>query len=362
MRLMKFSFCPLLPALLCLLILSCGKEREEETGILKLRFSNSVLLPPKSLETEIPDTNDFILKVFSADGKEVYSGKYGYAPESIEVPAGNCYISIRSAEDFRPGFSCPLFGDDKCVAVSPGGIVNAVLECSQLNSGVRLNVSPGFLSAYPDGVLFLKSGTESLMYAYLETRTAYFMSGVVALSLVRTGSESVLMTRVLEKGEMLTINVIVPDNDDGDVCKGLSVRLDTSRLWTSADCFPGEDGRRGTEPLNAFSVAEARANTGLEEVWVRGYIVGADLTSASEGISFTPPFKSSSHIAIASRASASSKSSCIGVALPSGEIRDALNLVSSPSNLGRQVYLKGDIVESYYGICGMKNIRDFQLK
>ncbi|MDD6623554.1 MAG: DUF6359 domain-containing protein [Bacteroides sp.] len=43
-------------------------------------------------------------------------------------------------------------------------------------------------------------------------------------------------------------------------------------------------------------------------------------------------------------------------------VRDALNLVSSPENLGRQVFLKGDLVESYYGICGLKNVREFEFK
>ena len=154
--------------------------------MLRLKFSGWVSQPPKSLEGELPDTNDFILNVCSADGKVIYSGKYGLAPETLEVPSGNCSVSIRSSETFRPGFSCPLFGDDKCVSVPAGGTVDAVLECRQLNAGVRLNVSPGFLPEYPDGVLFLRDGSESLMYAYLESRTAYFMPGGILLWNLRT--------------------------------------------------------------------------------------------------------------------------------------------------------------------------------
>ncbi|MGN0188098.1 MAG: DUF6359 domain-containing protein [Candidatus Cryptobacteroides sp.] len=363
---MSFSFGRgLFPALcitvaMCLSLSSCGKA--EGTGILRLKFSGWISQPPKSLEAELPDTNDFILKVSSADGAVIYSGKYGYAPESLEVPAGNCYVSIRSAEEFRPGFSCPLFGDDKCVAVPSGGCVDASLECTQLNSGIRLNVSPGFLTGYPDGVLFLRDGSESLMYAYLETRTAYFLPGIISLSLVGTEGETVLMTRMIEAREMLTINVTVPERTEGGISGGLSVKIDTSRVWSSADCHIGEDSVRGTSPQNALSVSEAKANPGLNGVWVTGYIVGGDLTSSAEGISFAPPFKSSSNIAVASRAGVTSKQSCIGVALPSGSVRDALNLVSVPENVGRQVYLKGDIVESYYGIFGLKNVKDYKLK
>ena len=48
--------------------------------------------------------------------------------------------------------------------------------------------------------------------------------------------------------------------------------------------------------------------------------------------------------------------------LPTGSIRDELNLVDHPELLGRKVSLKGDIVEAYYGIPGIKNITDYELQ
>jgi hypothetical protein len=56
------------------------------------------------------------------------------------------------------------------------------------------------------------------------------------------------------------------------------------------------------------------------------------------------------------------KSSCLSVNLPSGSIRDDLNLADNPSLLGRRVYLRGDIVEAYYGIPGLKNVTDYELR
>ena len=52
----------------------------------------------------------------------------------------------------------------------------------------------------------------------------------------------------------------------------------------------------------------------------------------------------------------------MSVQLLKGDIRDALNLVDNPELLGRKVYMKGDIVESYYGIPGIKNITDFVIQ
>lgn len=83
---------------------------------------------------------------------------------------------------------------------------------------------------------------------------------------------------------------------------------------------------------------------------------GGDLTASS--VSFDEPFESESNIAIAGRTTVYDKESCMSVQLLKGKVRDALNLVSNPSNLKRKVFLKGDIVESYFGIPGVKNISE----
>ena len=38
-----------------------------------------------------------------------------------------------------------------------------------------------------------------------------------------------------------------------------------------------------------------------------------------------------------------------------------LNLVDNPGLLGKRVCLRGDIVESYFGLVGIKNVTEFQL-
>ena len=52
----------------------------------------------------------------------------------------------------------------------------------------------------------------------------------------------------------------------------------------------------------------------------------------------------------------------MSVQLPAGELRDDLNLVDNPHLLGRKICLKGNIVEAYYGIPGMKNVSEYELQ
>ena len=47
---------------------------------------------------------------------------------------------------------------------------------------------------------------------------------------------------------------------------------------------------------------------------------------------------------------------------PEGDIRDELNLVDHPENLGKQIYIKATVVEAYYGIPGIQNISEYKWK
>ena len=126
---------------------------------------------------EIPDTNDFILKVSDAGGKILYEGAYGDSPESLLVDAGSYTVAVHSIEFTAPGFSRPVYGDEQVVVVKAGATVTVRLDCVLENAGVRLQVAPDFLTSYPDGVLFLKSGDTRLMYGYSEKRIAYSSPG-----------------------------------------------------------------------------------------------------------------------------------------------------------------------------------------
>ena len=146
--------------------------------------------------------------------------------------------------------------------------------------------------------------------------------------------------------------------------------MDTTKHWSSDLLVIGGDGGTNEEPLHgddteevtssAISVGEAASHVN-EDIWLYGYIVGGDLTSAGATVK-TSKITKNTHLAIAARASVTAKSSCIAVELPKGNIRDALNLVDHPDLIGTRVYLKGSLVPSYFGTTGLKSVSDYVLK
>ena len=180
------------------------------------------------------------------------------------------------------------------------------------------------------------------------------------------GSDDVLMTRNLEARDMLVLKVGVAasGNAGGNVAGrsgSLSVSVDTTRNWmTGSYVIGGKNDDGGSGVRDALTVSEALESIGDQDVWVSGYIVGGDLSSASA--SFEKPFSSRTNLLLGPRSSTVDKDACLSVQLPSGELRDELNLVDNPGLLGRKICLKGDIVEAYYGIPGIKNISEYELQ
>lgn len=327
------------------------------TGELRISFSDITEISTRS-SLDIPDTSDFILTVSDPYGNVIYDGAYGASPESIMVEAGSYDIFVRSCDFTKPAFSMPQFGDEQCIVVPSGGVANVHLTCRQMNSGVRLNINESFLTGCSDGVLFLKSTQGKLMYSYTEKRTAYFNPGSVALILSASGIDKTLMTRSLLPNEMLVVNINASESTSS-VKESIKVAVDTSRVWMTEDYIIGDASDSGHGNKEILTVAQAQLSAGYEDVWVSGYIVGGDLTSSSA--SFSPPFDSMTNILLGPRSSTTSKSSCLSVQLAAGTFRNELNLVTNPELLGRKICLRGDIVESYFGISGIKNISDYEL-
>lgn len=337
-------------ALVCVLSSCSDWLFPEKQGDLTLAFSKPEFKAAKS-GYALPDTNDFILKVTTSDGAAIYEGKYGNAPGTLMVDPGTYTVSVKSEDFSEPKFSAPQFGDEQVVVVPSGGSSAVRLQCRQINCGVRLNISPDFLTYCPDAVLFLKSAEGKLMYSYSEKRAAYFKPGMVSLVKSQGASDEVIFSREMAPCEMLMLNLTVPA---GSQAPALSISIDTTRVWTVVDHVLGTG--ETTEILN---VPEARGMAGSSGVKVKGYIVGGDLTSSKA--SFKGPFTSRTNIMIASRSGETDRDACMSVQLEKGAIRDALNLVDHPGLLGRQVVLTGDIVASYYGLPGIQNLTDYKL-
>lgn len=310
----------------------------------------------------VPDPDDFLLTVTGPSGKILYEGAFGDSPESLLVDAGNYTVSVFSERFTAPAFSKPVYGDEQVVVVKAGNKVNVKLNCTLVNSGIRLRVASDFLTSFPTGVLYVKSSEGKLMYAYKESRIAYFSPGQVSLILTQSGkADETLFSRTLEPREILTLGVSAPYGGTA-ASSSISVSVDTTRVWTYDSLVIGESGSGGgSVPTDALPVTDAGAHTGESDVWIYGYIVGGDLSSAGATVK-TSGITKNTHLAVAARSSVTAKASCVAVELPSGNIREGLNLVDHPDLIGRKVYLRGDLVEAYFGTTGLKNTDDFVLK
>lgn len=360
MDMRKFSFEAAWACLLFLLLSfvgSCDRfasESDNAVGVLCVSFDESVAAHTRA-SPEIPDTSDFLLTISGPSGV-LYDGLFGDCPESLELQSGSYTVRVVSRIFDRPAFDAPQYGDEQCVVVPAGGVVSVRLECEQINSGVRLDVSDDFLTECPESVLFLKSASGKLMYSYSEKRYAYFHPGEVSLVMNENDRESVLMNVDLEAREMLSLKVSVAKSSKSDK-SCIEMTVDTTRKWRYDEYVIG--GQSSNVESETFTVAQAMRNVGAEDVWVSGYIVGGDLTSASA--SFETPFKSKSNVLLGPRSSTSERDACLSVQLPDGKVREALNLVDNPHLLKKKVKIKGDIVEPYFGMPGIKNTIDYQL-
>lgn len=345
----------LLPVLLLAGSLSAceGVFISREAGRLNIHFAG---MPSATrAAVEIPDSSRFLLTVLDDKGRSVYDGTFGDCPDPLEVEPGIYHVSVRSADFSRPKFDEPVFGDEQVAVVSSGSTVDVSLVCTQTNSGIRLNISSDFLVNYPRGLFFVSSDDGRLQYAYRESRIAYFKPGRVDIQLENEGDQAVLYSRELEPREILTVAISAPGGAPS-TSGHITVEVDTTRNWTGDEFTLGGGGGAsadGSDIDHAMDVTTARGKTGAEGVWVYGYIVGC--ASPFLGTS------SETNLAIAGRTTVTSKNACLSVELKKGSLRDDLNVLSNPSNMGRKVFLKGDII-TYYSIPGVKNITEYRLQ
>lgn len=99
-----------------------------------------------------------------------------------------------------------------------------------------------------------------------------------------------------------------------------------------------------------------------QDVWVKGYIVGyVDGMSIEDGARFNAnAVTSNTNLLIAASANETNVSKCMPVQLPSGDIRNNLNLKDHPENLGKEVTLHGSL-EAYFKVAGLKSATEYIL-
>ena len=105
-------------------------------------------------------------------------------------------------------------------------------------------------------------------------------------------------------------------------------------------------------PFTVADVVKLNNNYGAgEKFWVLGYILG------SAGNGGVLAADAASNIALGD--AADQETGLVPVELPSGEIREALNVVDNPTNKGKQVKVYGQLV-SYFVTTGVKATSDYE--
>ena len=107
---------------------------------------------------------------------------------------------------------------------------------------------------------------------------------------------------------------------------------------------------------NPYSVSAAIAAGSGTGVYVKAYIVGCVSGQVYDtGATFDVLSDVKTNLLIAESSTESDPSKCMPVQLPSGDIRNGLNLADNASNLGKEVLLFGNI-EAYFKVPGIKSV------
>lgn len=131
---------------------------------------------------------------------------------------------------------------------------------------------------------------------------------------------------------------------------------------------PVNPGDNESSKENPFTVATAiskyNASKPLANTWVKGYIVGyvSEITIDSSILNDLSSItdKNKTNLLISDNKNETDYKNCLVLQLPSGDVRNALNLKDNPSNLGKEVIVKGSL-EKYFGTAGLKSITEYVL-
>ena len=117
-----------------------------------------------------------------------------------------------------------------------------------------------------------------------------------------------------------------------------------------------------------FSVSTAiqkyDATKPMANAWVKGFIVGYVGGKSIDGAVLNDlsaiTDENKTNILIAEKADETDYKNCLVLQLPSGAVREALNLKDNPGNLGKELTVKGSL-EKYFGTYGLKSVSEYVL-
>lgn len=136
---------------------------------------------------------------------------------------------------------------------------------------------------------------------------------------------------------------------------------DVNDVVNFSDSMPPAPGSGEGTFEDPYNIERAMISTGTNAVWVKGYIVGVYETGGADFVPrFDGPFETTSNFLIAASPDETAITNCMPVQLPSGAIRDALNLVDNADNEGKEVMVLGTLA-SYFSMPGIKELTGYWL-
>lgn len=140
----------------------------------------------------------------------------------------------------------------------------------------------------------------------------------------------------------------------------MAILLISGSIKAQGDGHSKETAYTVSEALAAYVDGQAKANT-----WVKGFIVGyVNGPSISDGSHFdlTSGEVSASNLLMADSKTETDHTKCLVVQLKAGSnVREALNLLDNPQNLGKSVKIKGSL-EKYFSVAGLKSTTECELE
>lgn len=134
--------------------------------------------------------------------------------------------------------------------------------------------------------------------------------------------------------------------------------VDNVKIGVKGADVSGNDGSEA----KPFSVADVLGGSTGTDVWATGYIVGfVSSLDGTTGSKFTANGAAAQNVLIADSKDEKTASKCLVVSLPSGNIRNAINLKDNAGNLGKKLSVKGDIVDNNLNLKGIKNTSAYKL-
>lgn len=344
--------------MVAVLAVSCqGLTFTEGEAILQLRITSEDAMT-KAIIKSLPDTNLLHLIIRTSYDDTLYNGLYGSRPAVLKLEAGDYFVEVFSYKHKAPTFSSPCWADNREVSLLAGSTTSLALVLRQVNAGVRLGFSPEFVARYSAYVPELYTPDGACAYPYAEERYLYVNPGkfFVRLNPISPTKTPVpLFSKSVIAKEMLTVNLALAAIDSSTFTSGIVI--DSISTWKLDTLLI--DGNDGSSRAKAIALSRLSEFEGMK-IWVKGYIVGGDVSD--DLVVFTPPFTKGSHMAIAGNIGERLRAKCFGVSLPSGKIQNQFSLMLFPENIGKRVWVKGTVVASYLGGLGINPVTEVVLE